>query len=105
VELKLTEKQVEIELDWQWGQSAKCPECGRAGSSFFSRPIEIAVSALHQPGNRAFAVECGATRICDRAESVKGRQRAVRADFEDGASAVHAAKEGRAIELAVVAQR
>ena len=29
VELKLAEKKVEIELGWQWGQSAKCPECGR----------------------------------------------------------------------------
>jgi transposase len=29
VELKLTEKKVEIELDWQWEASAKCPECGR----------------------------------------------------------------------------
>jgi hypothetical protein len=26
VELKLTEKQVEIELGWQWGAAAKCPE-------------------------------------------------------------------------------
>jgi transposase len=32
VELKLQEKKVEIELGWQWGQSAKCPECGRACS-------------------------------------------------------------------------
>jgi len=30
VELKLPEKKVEIELGWQWGQSASCPECGRA---------------------------------------------------------------------------
>jgi transposase len=29
VELKLTEKKVEIELGWQWGEAAKCPECGR----------------------------------------------------------------------------
>ena len=29
VELKLGEKKVEIELGWQWGASAKCPECGR----------------------------------------------------------------------------
>jgi len=29
VELKLAEKQVEIELGWQWGAAAKCPECGR----------------------------------------------------------------------------
>src|SRR5579863_3001724 len=32
VELKLQEKKVEIELGWQWGQSAQCPECGRACS-------------------------------------------------------------------------
>ena len=32
VELKLAEKKVEIELGWQWGQDAKCPECGRACS-------------------------------------------------------------------------
>jgi transposase len=29
VELKLEEKKVQIELSWQWGASAKCPECGR----------------------------------------------------------------------------
>ena len=29
VELKLAEKKVEIELGWQWGAGAKCPECGR----------------------------------------------------------------------------
>jgi len=29
VELKLPEKKVEIELIWQWGAAAKCPECGR----------------------------------------------------------------------------
>lgn len=29
VELKLAEKQVVIELGWQWGQAAQCPECGR----------------------------------------------------------------------------
>ena len=29
VELKLGEKKVEIELGWQWGQDAQCPECGR----------------------------------------------------------------------------
>ena len=28
VELKLTEKKVEIELEWQWGAAAQCPECG-----------------------------------------------------------------------------
>ena len=32
VELKLGEKKVEIELGWQWGAAAKCPECGRACS-------------------------------------------------------------------------
>jgi transposase len=32
VELKLAEKKVEIELGWQWGSDAKCPECGRACS-------------------------------------------------------------------------
>jgi len=32
VELKLQEKRVEIELSWQWGQSAQCLECGRACS-------------------------------------------------------------------------
>jgi hypothetical protein len=29
VELKLAEKKVEIELGWQWGAAATCPECGR----------------------------------------------------------------------------
>jgi transposase len=29
VELKLKEKKVEIELSWQWGAAAKCPDCGR----------------------------------------------------------------------------
>ena len=29
LELKLGEKKVEIELGWQWGQDAQCPECGR----------------------------------------------------------------------------
>lgn len=29
VELKVSEKKVEIELSWQWGQAAKCPECQR----------------------------------------------------------------------------
>jgi len=29
VDLKLEEKKVEIELGWQWGVAAKCPECGR----------------------------------------------------------------------------
>ena len=38
VELKLAEKKVEIELGWQWGQSAKCPECGVACSIHDSAP-------------------------------------------------------------------
>jgi transposase len=29
VELKLAEQKVEIELGWQWGAAAQCPECGR----------------------------------------------------------------------------
>ncbi len=32
VELNLSEKKVEIELNWQWGQDARCPECDRACS-------------------------------------------------------------------------
>lgn len=32
VELKLAEKKVEIELGWQWGADAQCPECGQACS-------------------------------------------------------------------------
>jgi transposase len=32
VELKLNERRVEIELGWQWGSDAKCPECGCACS-------------------------------------------------------------------------
>ena len=38
VELKLAEKKVEIELGWQWGASAKCPECGRECSIHDSAP-------------------------------------------------------------------
>ncbi len=38
VELKLAEKKVEIELGWQWGSAAKCPECGRACSIHDSAP-------------------------------------------------------------------
>ena len=38
MELKLQEKKVEIELNWQWGQSATCPECGRACSIHDSAP-------------------------------------------------------------------
>ena len=29
VQLKLDDKKVEIELGWQWGSDAVCPECGR----------------------------------------------------------------------------
>ena len=29
VELKLDDQKVEIELGWQWGSDAACPECGR----------------------------------------------------------------------------
>lgn len=29
VELKIAEKKVEIELAWEWGSDAQCPECGR----------------------------------------------------------------------------
>lgn len=29
VDLNLEAKQVEIELSWQWGAAARCPECGR----------------------------------------------------------------------------
>jgi transposase len=29
VELKLGDKKVEIELGWQWGAAAQCPECGQ----------------------------------------------------------------------------
>src|SRR3954447_3131328 len=29
VDLKLQDKKVEIELSWQWGTAAQCPECGR----------------------------------------------------------------------------
>ena len=38
VELKILEKKVEIELGWQWGAAAKCPECGRACSLHDSAP-------------------------------------------------------------------
>jgi len=38
VELKLAEKKVEIELGWQWGSDAQCPECGRACSLHDSAP-------------------------------------------------------------------
>ena len=38
VELRLEEKKVEIELGWQWGAAAQCPECGRACSLHDSAP-------------------------------------------------------------------
>jgi len=38
VDLKLAEKKVEIALAWQWGNDAKCPECGRACSIHDSAP-------------------------------------------------------------------
>ena len=38
VELKLGEKKVEIELGWQWGAAAKCPECGGECSIHDSAP-------------------------------------------------------------------
>jgi hypothetical protein len=38
VALKLAEKKVEIELGWQWGSAAQCPECGRECSLHDSAP-------------------------------------------------------------------
>lgn len=38
VELKLADKRVEIELVWQWGAHAQCPECGRNCSIHDSAP-------------------------------------------------------------------
>jgi transposase len=38
VELKLEEKKVEIELSWQWGAAARCPECAGKCSIFDSGP-------------------------------------------------------------------
>ena len=38
VELKLQDKKVEIELAWQWGASAHCPECGRECSIHDTAP-------------------------------------------------------------------
>ena len=38
VELKLRDKKVEIELVWQWGASAQCPECGRECSIHDTAP-------------------------------------------------------------------
>jgi transposase len=41
VELKLAEKKVEIELGWQWGTAAQCPECGRECSIHDRAPERI----------------------------------------------------------------
>ena len=41
VDLKLEEKKVEIELGWQWGAAAKCPECGRECSIHDCAPERI----------------------------------------------------------------
>jgi hypothetical protein len=41
VELGLEEKKVEIELGWQWGAAARCPECGRECSIHDSAPERI----------------------------------------------------------------
>jgi transposase len=38
VELKLAERKVEIELGWQWGSAAQCPECGCQCSIHDSAP-------------------------------------------------------------------
>ena len=38
VDLKLAEKKVEIELVWQWGAAAQCPECGQECSIHDSAP-------------------------------------------------------------------
>jgi transposase len=38
VQLKLAEKKVEIELGWQWGADARCPECGGACSIYDCAP-------------------------------------------------------------------
>ena len=38
VALQLAEKRVEIEVGWQWGSDARCPECGRACSIHDSAP-------------------------------------------------------------------
>lgn len=38
VVLKLEAKTVEIELGWQWGAAAECPECGRACSVYDCAP-------------------------------------------------------------------
>jgi len=38
VELKVEQKSVDIELGWQWGASAKCPECGQGCSIYDCAP-------------------------------------------------------------------
>lgn len=38
VNLKIKEKSVEIELGWQWGESAKCSECGKDCSIYDCAP-------------------------------------------------------------------
>ena len=38
VVLSLEAKQVEIELGWQWGAAAPCPDCGRACSVYDCAP-------------------------------------------------------------------
>lgn len=38
VELKVSDKKVEIELGWPWGAAARCPECGRECSIHDSAP-------------------------------------------------------------------
>ena len=38
VDLKLQDKKVEIELGWQWGSSAICPECGKECSLYDCAP-------------------------------------------------------------------
>jgi transposase len=38
VALKLAEKKVEIELGWEWGADAQCPECGQACSLYDCAP-------------------------------------------------------------------
>jgi transposase len=41
VDLSLEAKKVEIELGWQWGAAAKCPECGRECSIHDCAPERI----------------------------------------------------------------
>jgi hypothetical protein len=53
VALKLAEKKVEIELGWQWGSAAKCPECGCECSIHDSAPDGKARGNLQPPFHRA----------------------------------------------------